>query len=244
MLRDDTTLAGSIIDILLPPACPLCERELCAAGRLFCGACHAALCSTLLKSPLCTLCGVTFISKASEDHLCSECVATPPPYARARSVFAYEGPVKEAIRLFKYSGRTTLGAPLGGLLGLIKESLPAAADLVMPVPLHKKRLRRRGFNQSLMLAAKASEIFSSPLVYDNLKRVRYTEEQVNLTHGERAANVAGAFVLERPREAEGKMVALVDDVYTTGATIKECAKVLKKAGAQVCSLTLARAIKV
>ena len=244
MPRDSTTLASSIIDIILPPACPLCEKDICAAGSLFCGACYADLCSTLLKSPMCAMCGVTFISKASENHLCSECITGPPSYAMARSVFAYDGPVKEAIRLFKYSGRSTLGAPLGDLLRLVTNSLPAPPGLVMPVPLHKKRLRARGFNQSLLLARQVAGIFSAPLSYDNLKRTRHTAEQVNLTRGQRAANVAGAFELERPGEVEGTTVALVDDVYTTGATIKECAKVLKKAGAAVYALTLARAIKV
>ena len=244
MPRNDTTLASSIINILLPPACPLCENDVCAAGSFFCGACYADLCSTLLKSPNCTLCGVTFVSKASEDHMCSGCITAPPPYAMARSVFAYEGPVKEAKHLFKYSGRSTLGAPLGDFLRLVKDSFPSPPDRVMPVPLHKRKLRARGFNQSLLLAREVSGMFSAPLVYDNLKRARYTEQQVNLTRDQRAANVGGAFALKRPQEAEGRIVALVDDVYTTGATIKECARVLKKAGAIVYSLTLARAVKV
>lgn len=244
MRRDETTLTGSIINILLPPVCPLCERDIRSSGSLLCGACYADLCSTLLKSPLCTLCGITFVSKASEDHLCSDCIENPPPYAMARSVLAYYGPVKEAIHLLKYSGRSTLGAPLGEMLALVKDSFPSAPDVIIPVPLHIRRLRARGFNQSLLLARQASKHFPAPLSYDNLKRTRHTEEQINLDHGRRAANVAGAFVLERPEEVAGAKVALVDDVYTTGATIKECAKVLKKAGAEVYSLTLARAVKV
>jgi len=176
--------------------------------------------------------------------MCGECITAPPPFALARSVFAYEGPVKEAIHLLKYSGRTALGAPLGGLLGLVSGALPAPPGLVMPVPLHRRRLRERGFNQSLLLAREASRIFSAPLVYDNLKRARCTEQQINLTHAQRAANVNGAFALERPFEAEGMAVALVDDVYTTGATIRECARVLNEAGATVYALTLARAVKV
>lgn len=245
MPRDEPTLTGSIIDILMPPACPLCEKDLSAgSGPSLCGACSAQLCSTLITGPVCSLCGIPFVSKASDDHPCSECASSPPPYAMARSVFTYEGPVKEAIHMFKFSGRATLGAPLGALLRLVKESLPAPPELVIPVPLHIRRLRARGFNQSLLLAREAAKMFSSPLCYDNLKRSRHTEQQISLTHGERAANVAGAFVLQRPGEVEGRAVALVDDVYTTGATIKECARVLKKAGALVYSLTLARAVKV
>ena len=114
-------------------------------------------------------------------------------------------------------------------------------DVVMPVPLHTKRLRHRGFNQALLLAHGVSERFAMPLNYDNLVRTRYTRPQVELSGRERAENVRGAFNLIRPQDVIDKKILLIDDVYTTGATMNECAKVLKDAGAgSVTVLTLAR----
>ena len=115
-------------------------------------------------------------------------------------------------------------------------------DFVVPVPLHTKRLRHRGFNQALLLAYTMSEVHHIPLSYDNLFRTRPTRPQVELSGVERVKNVAGAFCLKRPQEVTGKRVLLVDDVFTTGATMNECASVLKASGAaSVIALTLARA---
>ncbi len=237
----ENTLTGSILNIFLPPVCPLCEADVRAASSPFCGACHGEICSMLVKSPLCTVCGSTFASGASKGHACGKCLAGPAHFAWARSVFTYDGAVKEAIHRFKYSGQAILGPPLGRMLRHIPEPFPKAPDVMMPVPLHGRRLRQRGFNQSLLLAREASGIFGVPLNYTNLRRTRFTEQQANLSAEERKRNVAGAFVLESPGDVRGRRVALIDDVYTTGATIKECAKILKKAGAEVYSLTLARA---
>ena len=113
--------------------------------------------------------------------------------------------------------------------------------MVMPVPLHRTRLRARGFNQSLVLARQVSETFSLPLDFNNLVRLRATRPQVELNGRERAENVAGAFQLRSPADIQQKRVLLVDDVLTTGATMNECAKTLKEAGAEaVISLTIAR----
>jgi ComF family protein len=113
----------------------------------------------------------------------------------------------------------------------------------MPVPLHISRLRQRGFNQALILAHVMSETFSLPLSYDNLARVRPTVPQVELSGEERIKNVAGAFALRRPDELKCRDILLIDDVFTTGATMNECAKVLKDADAsRVTALTIARAV--
>ena len=114
-------------------------------------------------------------------------------------------------------------------------------DLVIPVPLHRTRLRHRGFNQALVLAHGVSERFSVPLLYDNLARLRSTLPQVELSGTARAENVKGAFGLIRPSEVREKRVLLIDDVFTTGATMNECAKTLKEAGAAAVTVfTLAR----
>lgn len=121
--------------------------------------------------------------------------------------------------------------------------LTAEIDLVMPVPLHSTRLKQRGFNQALLLADCVSAKHRIPLSYDNLLRVKPTRPQVELSEEERFRNVAGAFALQQPEFVVSKRVLLVDDVFTTGATMQECASVLKRAGAvQVTALTLARAV--
>jgi ComF family protein len=116
-------------------------------------------------------------------------------------------------------------------------------DIIMPVPLHKKRLKERGFNQALLLAHRMSQTHCVPYCCDNLYRARPTRPQVGLTGEERVRNVAGAFALRQPEDVAGRNVVLVDDVFTTGATMNECASVLKQAGAaQVTALTLAMAV--
>jgi ComF family protein len=116
-------------------------------------------------------------------------------------------------------------------------------DLIVPIPLHKTRLRQRGFNQALLLASGIGKRFHIPLSYDNLVRLRATRPQVELSGEERIKNVAGAFSLVRPRDVRSKTIILVDDVFTTGATMNECAAVLKDAGAaHVMALTVARAV--
>jgi ComF family protein len=116
-------------------------------------------------------------------------------------------------------------------------------DLVMPVPLHAGRLKERGFNQALLLAHQMCEAHHIPLSCDNLYRTRPTRPQVELSGAERIRNVAGAFALRRPEEVANRRLVLVDDVFTTGATMNECSEVLKRAGAaQVTAFTLARAL--
>jgi ComF family protein len=118
-----------------------------------------------------------------------------------------------------------------------------AVDVVMPIPLHRSRLHLRGFNQALLLAARIGEAFSMPVCFDNLFRTRPTRPQVELSGPDRVRNVAGAFSLARVDAVKNRSILLIDDVFTTGATINECAKVLKQAGAtRVMALTLARAV--
>jgi len=135
-----------------------------------------------------------------------------------------------------------LGKPLAAWMAVNIRPV-SYIDCIIPVPLHVARLRQRGFNQALILAHELSRAFSLPLSFDNLKRVRPTRPQVELTGTERIKNVAGAFALRRPDELKDRGVLLIDDVFTTGATMNECARVLKDAGAsRVTALTLARAV--
>jgi ComF family protein len=163
-------------------------------------------------------------------------------FDHALSTDQFEGLLREAIHQFKYRPCRSLGRPLGDWMA-DRVRLNGDIDIIMPVPFHSKRFRQRGFNQALLLAHRLSDRNKLPFSCDNLVRVRPTRPQVELTGDERIKNVVGAFALKKPGAVEASHVVLVDDVFTTGATMNECADVLKKSGAaQVTVLTLARAI--
>lgn len=230
----------SVLDMLFPPVCPLCEEAVVTEGPL-CPACSAGFREHRIESPFCGVCGVPFLHSPGPAHRCGECHAGDRPFVEARSAYVYGAGVDAAVKAFKYGGKSMLSESLGEMLLGASDSLSARPDVVMPVPLHKNRLRKRGFNQSLLLARVLSRKLSVRLDYSSLTRVRHTEQQTGLKPDEREKNVAGAFAVVPGADLTGKRVLLVDDVYTTGATIKECSKVLKKAGSEVYAITLARA---
>jgi ComF family protein len=184
-----------------------------------------------------------FESLADSDHLCSDCLSAEPYFTRARAICHYEGLMMEAISRFKYGGVTQLAKPLGTFLAEYQdpELSFSGIDLLIPVPLHPRRLRERGFNQSLLLARFFKKKHSIPLDFTSLQRFRLTQPQTQLSASERRKNVRGAFRVTNAEAVEEKRILLIDDVFTTGATVRECAKVLVEAGAkQVDVLTLAR----
>ncbi|OGP12761.1 MAG: hypothetical protein A2052_08255 [Deltaproteobacteria bacterium GWA2_54_12] len=229
----------AVLDIVFPPVCLLCGERALKKG--FCEGCAGLIEKERITTPICTICGIPFISPRGVDHACGKCVEEPPSFSAARSAFVFEGKVLDAIHKLKYGGDTSVAAPLANLVsGSIGGHRPC---LVVPVPLHAGRLRERGFNQSLLIARELSRIISLPLIYNRLKRTRDTGQQVGLKALERKKNVSGAFTLVEPGSFKGKKVLLVDDVVTTGATLNECSKVLKRAGAVVVAITVARAVK-
>ncbi len=169
----------------------------------------------------------------------------PPPFTSARGAFRFDGPIRELIHRLKYGKKVHLSAPLALLTAktLAPYVAGSGAELLLPVPLHRKRLRDRGFNQSLLLARSLAKSWQLPLSRNNLQRLHWTEPQIHLSMTDRVKNVRGAFSVKDPAEFEGRRILLVDDVYTTGSTVTECAKVLRKAGAEeVHVVTVARAI--
>lgn len=162
----------------------------------------------------------------------------------ARALGKYEETLLDVIHLFKYHEKISVGEALGRMMAKTSYDSLAIGDysLIIPVPLHPKRLRERGFNQSLILARQISKMFSIPLDFITLRRKIRTEAQVNLSRQKRAANVRGAFEVTDRNGIEGKKILLIDDVYTTGSTAKECSEILMKNGAEeVAVLALARA---
>ncbi len=220
---------NAVLDFFFPRFCLFCQSPLpVTEPGLTCAPCLAAL--PVLPRPRCRCCGAPFRSPLGGERLCQACLRQPPPFDRARAVFFYEGPILEAIHRFKYQRQLLFGRFLGQTLKQAPEitEIMAAAQLLVPVPLHTRRLQWRGFNQALLLAQHFRGI---PVARDLLIRVRATLPQVGLSARERLANVKGAFLVRRPELVADKNVVLVDDVFTTGATVAECSRVLRRAGA-------------
>jgi ComF family protein len=212
---------------------------------LFCKACWETIAP--LRLARCSQCDRPLPSPValtySPTHRCHHCTVRPPAYAKAWTLYPYLPPLQDAICLFKYRGKVSLAKPLGQLM---LKGLPASldADLVIPVPLHPTRLREREFNQSLLLADQVAQYVGRPLSFTNLVRTAPSEPQSTLSRKERLKNLRRAFAVRQPQSIAQKRILLIDDVFTTGTTVNECAKVLREAGAEaIFVLTLARTIE-
>lgn len=244
------SLFKQLLDVIYPPRCAVCGTLLTDTRMSlpenplpFCDACRADM--HPIMSPLCPICGTPFPSKTQDDHPCGECLNTKPLYDTLNAPYVYQGTVLNAIYGLKYRGKTFLASALGPLLAQFAEKRfsDIHIDITMPVPLHKKRLRERGFNQSLLLARHVAEALAVELDFLSLRRIKYTLPQTGLTRKERRQNIRRAFQLENASKIRDTSLLLVDDVATTGSTLNACAHVLKRAGARkIYCLTLARAI--
>jgi ComF family protein len=234
----------ALLDIIFPPLCHACKEFIPDAGDLhLCVRCRGEV--RAVTSPLCATCGIPFATPDGIDHLCGACLATHPRYTAARAAVLFDGVARDLIHRFKYDRKVHLARALSLLTNeaLAPFASSSGAELLIPVPLHRRRLRERGFNQAVLLGRSLAKAWHIPLVVDNLKRIRWTEPQVTLSASEREANVRGAFALADPAAVRGKKIILLDDVYTTGSTVAECSRVLRQAGAEgVYVITVARAV--
>lgn len=230
---------------ILPVQCVTCHCALTDDPvPFFCRSCWSSL--QPLRGPFCPCCGRPFASphalQHSPAHLCSACRNRHPSYTKAWSLYQYASPLQEAVRLFKYRKKVALAHALGELMNQVPIG-NIRADLIMPVPLYPTRLRDREYNQSLLLADRVSQAACIPLSYDNLIRIRETAPQTELSRAVRLKNLRRAFAVRRPKDITGKRILIIDDVFTTGTTVNECAKTLRKAGAsEVYVFTLARTV--
>jgi ComF family protein len=232
-----------LLNLIFPPVCPICKTLINGKGEnlIICPDCRQAI--RPVHPPYCPHCGLPYPAGTGEDHPCAPCLKEKWYFAIHRSCALYEGALKEAIHRFKYEGVFTLVRVFGDLLQpafqILSRDYPA--DVMVPVPLHIRRLRERGFNQALLIVKELSKRTGIPYAERALKKIKDTPVQITLKRRERRKNLSRAFAVGDEEAIRGKVVVLVDDVYTTGATVNECSRVLLRAGAaQVAVLTVAR----
>jgi len=235
--------ARMALDVVLPPRCLSCGSVVAGDGAL-CPPCWGQL--AFISAPHCVRCGLPFAFEVAPEALCGECVRSEPVFGRARAALHYDGSSRPLILAFKHGDGTHAAPALGRWMARAAGELVRDADLIVPVPLHRWRLFRRRYNQSALLAGAMARQTNRSAAADILVRRRATPSQGGLSRTGRVANVRGAFAIAGShREAlRGSTVLLVDDVMTTGATISECARILRRAGAaQVDVVTLARVVR-
>lgn len=237
------SVARSALNALLPARCMLCPAAVADEGAL-CASCWDEL--RFLGPPACACCGYPFEFEVPQETLCAACSLRPPVYDRARAVFAYDDASRALILSFKHADQIHRAPAFGRWLARSGAELLDDAEMLVPVPLHRWRLFARRYNQAALLAHALGRETGIPVVPDLLRRRRRTPSQGRLSRSARIRNVRGAIALweGQGNRVRGAHVLLLDDVQTTGATVEECARVLKRAGAAAVDvLTLARVVR-
>lgn len=221
--------AAACVELLLPSACLFCGRQLppAASEPALCDSCLAGMAP--LGPGCCRHCAEPF-ADARANHLCAACLKHPPAFTTVHAAGLYHGVLKEAIQRLKYRDQLILAKPLGQLLGAAVTRAPTAfiPHGIVPVPLHPQRLRQRCYNQALEVARPLARQLGVPLHATLLQRTRNTPPQQGLSAMERRRNLRNAFALTS--KALPASVLLVDDVMTTGATLRECSRILRAGG--------------
>ncbi len=233
---------ATALDLILPPQCLSCQAPVTEPGHL-CAPCWNAI--DFLDGASCATCGIPFETPELDGAVCGACTREPPAYTSARSVMRYDDRARGLILGFKHADRLEGAKAYGRWLARAGAEFLAAADVVTAVPLHRRRLISRKYNQAALLAQCAAEVAGCPFDPLILERKRATPTQGGLTRRQRRFNVAGAFRvrLDWADRVKGLDIVLVDDVMTTGATVETCARALKRGGAaSIHVLTLARVV--
>lgn len=241
--RSIAGVASQVVDLVLPPGCPACGTATADLG-LLCARCWARL--DLLAPPLCAIYGTPLPHELGEGSLSPLAISDPPPFRRSRSAVLHGEVSRRLVGGFKYGDRMERARPLAAMMSAAGRELLADAEILVPVPLHRRRLRARRYNQAGLLAQALAHAAQLPWSPDVVERARPTRQQVGLTAGERDRNVRGAFRVpaERSGRVAGRRVLLIDDVYTTGATVRAATRALLRAGAaDVDVLTFSRVVE-
>ncbi|MBI4274853.1 MAG: ComF family protein [Rhizobiales bacterium] len=218
------------LDLALPALCPAC-REPLGGGEGLCASCWSKL--AFIAPPYCERLGIPFAYDPGPGILSMQAIADPPAYARARAAVRYDQIARALVHSLKYGDRLDLAPIMGRWMARAGIMLLDDADILVPVPLHWRRLWARRFNQSAALAKSISETSGVPIAQEALRRIKATAQQVGLSKTERAENVQGAFRVTPNGRAEirNRHVVLIDDVLTSGSTADSCARALLRGGA-------------
>ena len=237
------SLWTTAIDLLLPPRC-LATGEIVDAPGMVSPAFWPRL--QFIEAPYCKTCGIPFSFDIANDALCAACMDREPVFDQARSAVTYNEASRKMILSFKYGDRLHAIHTFAPWMIRVGQDLIDQADFIIPVPLHNRRLRERRFNQSALLAQEVAGRSDRAYIPDMLERTRHTVPQQGLNFKERGKNVHGAFAVSKKHllALKGKNILLIDDVFTSGATLNECARALKNAKASAVNiLTIARVTK-
>jgi ComF family protein len=229
-----------VLDTIYPPRCLACP-EYTDTPHGLCPACWRE--TVFVSGTACVKCGVPLMGEATAEDLCEPCQRHPPAWDFGAAALIYQGAGRRMVLQFKHGDRLDMVRPLSAWMAAAGARQIAAADIIVPVPLHWRRLLRRRYNQSAELARRLTHLSGKPAVVDLLSRQRQTTPQEGMDRSARAANQAGAFSVDPRRLAEvrGRKILLVDDVLTSGATLSNCAETLRAAGAvRIDVLVLAR----
>lgn len=227
-------IVENILNFIYPRCCPVCHKILADQSALVCGECVKSLIP--IQEPFCKLCGKPV---GQEEEYCRDCRGKTHVFDQGRGIFLYDARMKESILRYKYGGRRQYGDFYARSMCIYgeREVKRWKPDLIVPIPLYRRKQRKRGFNQAEYLAAKVGDYFGIPVDSSILKKTRDTKSQKKMDAGRRRVNLLGAFRAMKP--VKGKRVMVVDDVYTTGSTMDAAARCLKDAGAcSVCFLTV------
>lgn len=216
---------SGLLDLIYPPHCLICRAE---GQSYLCGKCIEKI--TLIKPPYCQKCG-----GPTESFHCQECRSREYHFESARSAAIYEDVMRQAVHELKYNNHINIAPPLAEIMALSfnDTGLAGRADIVIPIPIHRSRQIRRGFNQSEELARGFCSRLHLPMETSVLHKTKKTKRQMELPFDLRVGNIRGSFSVTHPEKIRGKRVLLIDDVFTTGSTLDEAAKVLREAGASI-----------
>lgn len=228
-----------LFDFILPKRCLLCGKIMPYSNSL-CTECFDKI--KFISVPYCQHCGKSLVGENIDGLFCSQCLSKKDPFRLCRSAIIYDNDSKKLLLDFKFADHIENKKILSQWLYIAgKDIFKEGADAIIPVPLHYSRLFQRKYNQSAILAAELSKIVNLPVYYKVLKKAKSTLPQVQCNAKQRHKNVRGVFKVTHADGIKNKRIILIDDVYTTGSTMRECAKALKKAGAKsVDVLTIAR----
>ncbi|MGQ0793695.1 MAG: double zinc ribbon domain-containing protein [Deltaproteobacteria bacterium] len=235
-----------MLELIFPRICPFCDSP--SEGEILCAACLSGV-RFISDYSACQRCGAPFLSEddtGGDDALCRRCRAGDFLFHKARSIAFYDCILKDVLHAFKYEGKLNLS---GLIASVMTENFPSdfeRVDVVVPVPLHRNKLRAREYNQCAVLGRRIADFLGATIELFALVKIADTSPQVEMkSDSQRRRNVSGAYSVKSPRGIQKKSALLIDDVFTTGSTANECARALLDAGAaSVQVLTLLRSVKI